>query len=130
MEPWYIPHASKKLHKTTIAVCKRNNNVRMADTSRVDVDERQDECRQRKSRQTKRSWVGEFPVRRPVQTGLKFTTKGGQAQLRVVGRNVGKRVAAIVIRCPLLGSATIRCVVEGAGTVVILLETRAALRIL
>jgi hypothetical protein len=102
----------------------------MANVARVDVDERQDKCCQCESRQTERRGVGKVTLGRLVQTGLKGTAKCLQTEFRVVGGDVRKRVAAIVVRCTLLGVCAVCCVIEGAGAVVVLFETCAALIIL
>lgn len=99
----------------------------MANATSLNVDQRQDESGQGESRQTEGSRVGEFAVRRPVETGLEFTTKGSEAHLWVIGSNMCQWVTAVVIRCPLLGGVAIVSVIESAGAVGILFEAWATL---
>lgn len=60
----------------------------------------------------------------PVETRLKFTTKGSETVVRVVGSNVSQWVPAIVIRLPLLGYGnmslwSVVSMVNGAGAIAI-----------
>lgn len=97
----------------------------MANAARLDVDQRQNKGGEGKSRETQGSWVGKLAVRWAVETRLEFTTKGGKAKVWVIGSNMGKRVAAIVIGRPLLGPCS--SVIDCTGAVYALLKTRAAL---
>lgn len=113
------PHASKKLDETAITKSERNDNVRSGDIPRLDIDKRQDKSGEGESRESERRWVGEFVGRWPVQTGLELSSKGLKAEIWVVGRNVGQRVATVVVWCALLGDCAIvgvvnsRCAVRG-----------------
>lgn len=54
----------------------------------------------------------------PIETWLKLTTEGRKAKLRVVGADVGERVAAVIVRRPLLGNVVTGAgMVDGAGAV-------------
>jgi hypothetical protein len=121
-----IPHASQQLDKTTIGECESYDNVGVTDAFGVDIDQGQHERGERESRQTQRSGVGEFAVRWPVETGLEVTTKGSQAHFRVVGSYVCERVAAIVVRYPLLRGAC-SGMVDRAGAVGIFFVAGSAL---
>jgi hypothetical protein len=123
----YLPHASEKLDETTIAECKSNDNVGRADSLGVHIDQREHKCGQGESRETERSWVGELAVRGPVETGLEFTTEGSKAEIWVVGCNVCKRVAAVVIWCPLLWDGTIVGMIESCGAMAFLVKAGSTL---
>ena len=73
----YVPHARQKLNQTTIAESKTDDNaVDASEISGIQVQQAEDESGQGKSRETKRSWVGEFAtLDRLVETGLEFTTE-------------------------------------------------------
>jgi hypothetical protein len=114
----YVPHAGQKLHKTTISESQCNNNVRTGNVARLDVDQGQDESRERESRETERRGVGEVACRRAVRTGLEFSAKGLETHLRVVGCDVRERVAAVVIGSALLGDSAIVGVVHSGSAVV------------
>ncbi len=89
-----IPHASKKLYKTTISECKCDDNIRHSDIESAEVDQAQNESSQCESAQTERSWIGEFTVLDSlVQTRLEFTSEGWEAG--GVGRaSIGQRTIA------------------------------------
>ena len=92
-----VPHAGKKLDKTTITERNRDDNVWLGDTSGLEVDKGEDKGGQGKSRETKRSWVGEFPLGCwLVKTWLELTTEGWEA-CRLSGVGVSQWVAAIVV---------------------------------
>lgn len=59
---------------------------------------------------------------------MEFPAKGSQAEIRVVGSNVGERVAAIVIGDPLLGTAIGSSRMVGRTRLInVLFKARAAL---
>jgi hypothetical protein len=121
-----IPHTSEKLDKTSIAVGKSNNDAGRTDASCVDVDQRQNEGGKSESRETKRRRVGELAVWWAVETRLEFTTEGSKAKFGVVGSNVRKRVASIVVWPPL--SSAVGAVVRIVDTAGLLVDAGAALR--
>ena len=57
-----VPHASKKLYKTTISECNCDDDIRGGEIESTKVDQAQDEGGQRESAQTERGWIGEFSV--------------------------------------------------------------------
>ena len=119
MKEFHVPHASKKLNKTTISKSKRNDNVRSRNAPRFHVDQRQNKSGESESREAKRRRVGELAVRWAVETRLKFTTEGSKAEFGVVGSNVRERVASIVVWPPLSGAVgAVVCIVDTAGLLV------------
>lgn len=92
-----IPHAGKKLAKTTVSKGRTNDNAWRGEASGTKVDERQQESRQGETAETERSWVGELALLVDlVETWLELTTKGSETR-RVAGVDVGERVASIVV---------------------------------
>lgn len=122
----HIPHAGEQLNETSIPVGKSNNETRRANAFCVDVDQRQDESRESESTETERSRVGELAVRWAVETRLEITTEGSKAHLRIVGSDVGKRVATVVVGCSLPGESTV-AILGVINAVGLLVDTGAAL---
>jgi len=123
----HVPHAGQQLDETTITVGKGYDNVGAVKTTCLDVDQGQNEGGEGEGRQTQGCRVGELAVRGPVETRLEFTAKRCKAKIRVVGSNMCKRVAAIVIRRPLLGHASAIGAWGMVGRAGSLFETCAAL---
>jgi hypothetical protein len=122
-----LPHASEKLNETAISERKRDDDVGRADSLGLHVDQGQDERGQGKGRESERRWVGEVACRRAVETRLEFTTEGCETHVGIVGRDVGKGVAAVVIGRPLLGQGAIVSVILCADAVALLIHAGAAL---
>lgn len=93
----YVPHARKELDETTITESNCNDNVWLGNTSGLKIDEGEDEGGQRKSGETKRSWVGELALGSwLVKTWLELTTEGWEAS-RLSSVGVSQWVSAIVV---------------------------------
>lgn len=72
----YIPHASKKLYKTSVAKGQGKNKVVLLQPSCSQVDQTEDEGGQGEGGETQWSGIGEFSVLDSlVKTRLEFTTK-------------------------------------------------------
>jgi hypothetical protein len=89
--PWasgYVPHASKKLNKTTVSEGEGNDNVGGCNAPSPQVDGRQNKGGEGESTETERSRVGELAaLDGPVETGLELTTEGRESGI-LAGVNV------------------------------------------
>jgi len=121
-----IPHASKKLNKTTIRERSTNDKRRLRQAPCAHIDQREQERRQRESAQTQRRRVGELAALGAlVGTGLEFTTEGRQTH-RVARVDVRERVAAVVVGLALLGGMVVVGVVVADDAVAVLLAAEVA----
>lgn len=111
----HLPHTSQELDKTTITVGNGDNEVRLTDAQGAHVNQRQHKGGESESGQSKRRRVGEVLLRSAVEARLEFTAESRQTQGRVIGSDVGERVAAIVVGAALLGQ--IASVVNTGGAV-------------
>lgn len=99
----HLPHTGKQLDETTVAVGEGDDDVRLSNVARTHVNQRQHESGERESGQPKGRRIGKVALGSTVKTRLELSSEGGQPQARVVGCNMGERVAAIVIGRALLG---------------------------
>lgn len=78
----YLPHAGKKLNKTTIGESRANDNVGDSQVTSLEVDAGENEGSKGESAETQGRWVGELAfLDWAIETGLKFTTEGRQPGL-------------------------------------------------
>lgn len=115
------PQAGEQLAQATIGERWTDDQVGRGEAVGRQVDQRQQERRQRETTETKRSRITELAViGRPVQAGLELSTERWQTS-RVAGVYVCERVAAIVVRLALCGTGVLR-VVDPMRTVLLVVN--------
>lgn len=91
-------------------------------TARVQVDERQNEGREREGRQTQWSWIGELSGGWSIQTRLEGASEGRQSHFWIIRSGMRKWIASVVIWGSLLGDRVASRVVQRVGASLLVVE--------